>query len=326
MMSSRWIGGTVSETSTISDIWVWLLLQISGETTVLHKHTGSLIFINRVQAVDRWENRPVAEIVRTHGVVYDSFDEANRREVNLRECPLEEHGREINVYDEEGYRVARRLGITDEDAIHNGILINLRDIGDLFRPEIRPGEDIDEDMTVSPVQFHVYPQAFLGSIGHFQAQGLIHGFLPIINKVNRSIGIPIQNRGANNAFNRELFGDGSDEEMEGEVGLPTQRAQSAVQGIACQGYNGLMHRARGHGGTQHEAQQGLLTSTLAGTYATTQKNMHTRTSFHMRCNAMLPHEAFALKLQTDELQRDIRFENVYIVDLWKMKNEHRNGR
>jgi hypothetical protein len=98
-----------------------------------------------------------------------------------------------------------------------------------------------------------------------------------------------------------------------------------VTGIATQGYNSAMHYARGRGVQHHDAQLGLVTAALAGTYAVTPKEKRIASERQRSCKQKLPHERFNNKINEPEITRDLRMENVYCVDMLAITPEYRSG-
>jgi hypothetical protein len=66
------------------------------------------------------------------------------------------------------------------DAPQHGLLVNLRDICMLFEPEINGSGQLHDDWLEHRTTYKAFPQAFLSSVGHFQAQGLVYSFNSIM--------------------------------------------------------------------------------------------------------------------------------------------------
>jgi hypothetical protein len=280
----------------------------------------------------KWEDLSAEDILENtpEGILYDGYDEDSRRPIeDLSELLIMNGSEEIPIYNEDGFRISRRTATTEDDA-ENGdasmaILMNLREIRTLFETD---NEGIIEE---DPVKLDVYPQAYLHSVGHFQANRLITGFEKTIRSINQKIGA---RRGA--ALRDELFGDiidneDANEQDEADPGADLGRMH-AVKGIACQGYNEVMHRLRGQGGDEHDAQLGMITGALSGTYATTKATRTKHEKLMKRCEDELPHERAAQKLRklddhpTDpNLDVDFRLENVYCVDIRRLRPASQNG-
>jgi hypothetical protein len=280
-----------------------------------------------VQKVHSWVARPLEDILDGDPTIYDSSDPDTRQEIDaeeLADLPLtDEHQQEINIYDEQGHRVPRREGrftsLTSSEE-YLGLLMNLRDLGHMFD---REGNRLWENELIGRAHYYVYPQAFLGSIGHFQAHGLPSAFGPVLRAVNRVVGAP---QGMDPDLTRELFGEEHDDDDDGDdTDDINEGTKSAVTGLACQGYNEVVHKMRGHGGREHEVQLGKITATLAGTYATTESGQKTRLKLHRSCST-LPHKAFEFKVSmSPDMNRNFRLENVFCIDLSKLKRSMRIG-
>jgi hypothetical protein len=214
----------------------------------------------------------------------------------LRNLPIEDDsGHEVPLYTADGFQVKRRLGRFGNTP-PLGVLINIATIDDLFKPN-------HADTTVyrhgnpgpkKNPQLSVYPQAGLRSAGHFQASGLMTSFYPLIEAMN------------------ELLRDGED-------------ARFPVKGVACQGYNNVMHTTRGYGVQHHEAQQGLVTAAIGGQFACDQKGRAKCDTFSKSCNRALPHRIFDRKISNNAIKRDLRLENVYVIDMTAMREVDRSG-
>jgi hypothetical protein len=98
--------------------------------------------------------------------------------------------------------------------------------------------------------------------------------------------------------------------------------------IACvssQGYNAVMHRTR-YRVKDHKVQRGLITGALAGTHATDIKAKTRCKNLHRALDTNgLPHEDFEEKSAAPDIARDLRLENVFTIDLTKVRVQCRNG-
>jgi hypothetical protein len=92
-----------------------------------------------------------------------------------------------------------------------------------------------------------------------------------------------------------------------------------------QAYNSAMHYAWGKGATHYDAQLGLVTAALAGSYAHTPKEKNVATLKAGLCGEDRPHNRFARKIEEDGVSRELRFKNVYCLDLKAMKEEAQDG-
>lgn len=252
-------------------------------------------------ATEGWEPRDEHDLWEDHpDGLFTSPDQTYRRQLSfqeLQELDLEdEEGSEIRIYTHHGHRVKRRLGRFPRNCRPLGALVNIASINELF------GSNHAGDQThylhglpgpLNP-SVTVYPQAGLRSAGHFQASGLMSGFYPRIEAMN------------------QVLREGPD-------------ARFPIQGVACQGYNSAMHSIRGNGVQHHEAQQGLVTAALGGRFACDLQGKESCKKYVKMCNNMLPHRLFDLKISNAALKRDLRLENVYVIDLTALREEDQSG-
>jgi hypothetical protein len=279
---------------------------------------------NSATKVNRWADIPNEEILLEHEVVYDSPDPLVRQEVDLGELPHSdaETNDENNVYDEEGRRIPRRLGMAAPGTKSCGILVNLETIPELFSSFIPDHEDMvmdpdvyeDEDLRTPLV--NVYPQAFLRKIGHIQCNTILPQFGPFLSKIRKSVTRPL--RGADDDDDMD---DEDDDLFNPDDGV----VPPAVMSLACQFYNELSHRTR-PSAALHEVQQGRITSALSGAYGTGRPAaMATHKNIIQECEASLPHQRFDKKIELDDVPRALRLENVYIIQLESLLPRRRTG-
>jgi hypothetical protein len=216
----------------------------------------------------------------------------------LQELDLEdeETQNEVPIYNEDGYQVPRRLALTDPGISPLGVLVNLGTIHELFKPN-----HSDDTLYLHGLpgpqnpKVNVYPQAGLRSAGHFQASGLITSFYPLIEQTNVML----------RANNENPF---------------------PIQGVACQGYNSVMHSTRGYGVQHHEAQQGLVTAAIGGQFACDKSGQEKAKKVRGHLRRSLPHELFDIKISNPTIKRDLRLENVFVVDVTALKEEDQRGK
>ncbi|KIL55667.1 hypothetical protein M378DRAFT_17747 [Amanita muscaria Koide BX008] len=240
--------------------------------------------------------------------VYSSADPTTRQFITWDELDnmdlYDEAGQEIHIHCHRGFIVPRR--VADFDTPPHGILMDLRVVKELFR-YVPNGDDmlVDEEPAVD---IYTYPQAGLKVAGHFQANGIMTPFLPFLQEVNDNLG--------NNSHEEE---DDEDEEH-----TPPLRKR-IVYGIACQGYNAVMHCTRGDSAQHHDAQMGLITGTLAGSWASSRSTERTARNLRLRCQNRLPHASFSDKIENREISRDLRLENVFYIDVEAMHKDDQKG-
>jgi hypothetical protein len=266
--------------------------------------------------VEEWEPRPVDEILAGQQTLWDSpnVEERSRLDIdNLEAYPIvDENGNEIPIYTERGTRIARRVAYFDRDLPSYAGLVKLANIHELFYIPPQDEVDLDDEENPqeipSPTNYSVYPQAGLRKYGHFQADGIMTDVKPFITSLNDTI----RHRPTSTL-------SGSDE---GEA----CSLQQPVTGIATQAYNSMMHFARGKGAQHHDAQLGLITSALAGSYALSHTAIRIARTQSTKCEYDLPHQRFASKIAELHVDRELRFENVYCIDLHAVRPDLRTGR
>lgn len=215
----------------------------------------------------------------------------------------DDDGSEIPIYTQSGYRIHRHLARIHKNTPTYGILIDLQDIASLFHPT--DTDDLfDEDLQHPQIQYTVYPQAGLVTAGHFQANGLITAFHPHLQQLNNSL-----------ISHQDIDDDSTDNDI----------SDSPIIGVACQAYNAIMHTTRGRSAQHHDAQLGIITSTLAGAWATGYKNQQTARELKDRCDYHYPHNEFQSKISRDTVCTDLRLENTFVINLEDLPNDYRNG-
>jgi hypothetical protein len=258
--------------------------------------------------VRKWRDVSAAEIEEIHPEgVYNSFD-INQRETipwdELANMPVLDRARnEIPLYTERGFLLPRRLPVFSRNTPAHGILMDLRSVKDLFEAPFEQQElhpDAEE-----PVDTYTYPQAGLKIAGHFQANGLMKDFVPFMHEVNQDL----------NALRTDDDG----------MNYTPPAHQHVVRGIACQGYNAVMHSTRGDSAQHHDAQLGMITGALAGSWAKVSSSENTASKLRDRCSRQLPHASFNEKIQNEKILRDLRLENVYYIDVQAIDETHQNG-
>ncbi|KAG0697442.1 hypothetical protein DFH29DRAFT_1003759 [Suillus ampliporus] len=276
------------------------------------------------EVVRRWVEVPVDDILSVHNVVYSSPDPDVRHPVDLLSLPLREPGtqKEINVYDEEGRRIPRFNGRSRANGPKCGILVNLETIPQLFSSYVAHDEHLDLDADIvdfddgQSAKINVYPQAFLRKYGHLQSDSILPHFKTFIKKVQANI---TRGRRRPNRMN-----DDDDDDDDGDAMADDGRPiPPAIIASGCQFYNEISHRIRPNSGL-HDVQQGRITSALSGAYAQgTGKHVHSAAMHY--CRLSLPHERYDNSISLDNVPRDLRLENIYILQLESMDPAKRNG-
>jgi hypothetical protein len=218
--------------------------------------------------------------------------------VNIHSLQLEdEEGREVNVYNEDSYRVPRRAPKHLRSCPPCGLLLDLTKVHALFQTSFEQEDDNDDDLynvqeAEPQVKLTVYPQAFTKRYGHLQANGPPLGFRDLLKSLNQ-----------------ELVHD------EDNVNPP-------IKIVAFQGYNHVQHNLAERAGAI-EVVQGRITAALAGTHATGRgKNAFKKALSFVQS---LPHSNVESKLSKDVMARAMRFEIVVTIDLMALKEEYQCG-
>ncbi|KIL55211.1 hypothetical protein M378DRAFT_182284 [Amanita muscaria Koide BX008] len=277
----------------------------------IHYLTIALASHLRVHTVHSWRERLIADIRENFSAgIYNSRNDDTREIITwdeLAEMPLvDDEGREIPIYCGMGFNIPRRIPRFSKHSLPHGVLVDLRKVKDLFQHELDE-EDFYMDEDTAPVDVYTYPQAGTKIAGHFQANGLMLNVSVFVKLVNESL---------------TYVPDAMDEDE--EDALP-RRPKNIVNGIACQGYNAVMHSTRGDSAQHHDAQLGMITGALSGCWATNPAGTRTARYLREKCARLLPHEAFATKIKNERILRDLRLENVFWIDIKAMDKDDQDG-
>jgi hypothetical protein len=237
------------------------------------------------------------------------MDPATRHHLTLEDLAntdmLDADGNEIPIYCAMGYRIPRRIPCFSKNTPAHGVLLNLITVKEMFEANVYDDEGLQWDEDEDPITVCVYPQAGLKTAGHFQANGIMRPFKRFLGEVNETLS--------------DLPHDDEDNSL-------LDRGPPIVSAVASQGYNGVMHSTRGHSAQHHDAQLGIITAALAGSWAVGESAKRVAREFVDRCSHQLPHKAFEEKIKNKNIIRDLRLENVYYVDVQRMREMDRNGR
>jgi len=270
-----------------------------------------------VREVEEWTVRDIDEILEDNlGDLFDSPNPLRRNAIGRRELealPLvTEDGTEIPIYCATGYQVERRLGVFNDDTFPHGVLMNLRNLDELFKVEgDQQWMDVDGEEPPRNVPFDVYPQAGLVTAGHFQAAGLMTSFQRRVDGLN------------------ERLWEHRDRQYEEDVDMEGEghaRTGNVVTGVSSQGYNSVVHRMRGHGSQYHDAQKGYVTATMVGAWG---DDLSQGAKLQRMVDVLehdLPYKTFERKIANPKITRDLRLENVYNIDIKALAPYDRNGR
>ncbi|KAI6155876.1 hypothetical protein BKA82DRAFT_4011286 [Pisolithus tinctorius] len=255
-------------------------------------------------AVERWTDIAQHTIMDKHPILYDkSDDDPSCLPVDLDELPLlDEHGFEINVYNEDGFRVPRRSPAAYQAC---GALLDLKQVHELFQGNEDAYGHVNNE---SP--YTVYPLAFTRDLGNVKAAGLMPAFTHRLEHINHAIQDPDADADLD-------IGDGDD-------AMPDPHMSPAIIGISSQIYNSLSHRVRTEA-KFHVVQRGMVTSAFSGTGTKTRparRRWQKRVQF---CEQGLPHDRFSQKVSGDRQPQTLRFENTYTLDVSRLCPDLRNG-
>ena len=261
------------------------------------------------------------EIITQYGpVLYNSPNAATRSRIqNIEEVPIiDGRGREKFIYTPEGERVVRRYpDIRHEDVKHCGILIDFDKCRELFiEPEIIDVDasdnecdfpmDVDDDVdglgfnndtarsrySKHDTTFRTYPAAFTHHIGHIQADGPI---IPLKHKIY--------------AINRGT-------RLRPGIGTVIVCGPQQIYNY----YTQYLRRSK----SMRIAQRGVLTGASAGAYAHNPATQTTASEIYKAVSAPLPHTAIDDEMN-DEKKSFLRSENVFTINVFRLKDDIRNG-
>ena len=218
---------------------------------------------------------------------------------------LNDDGTERPIYTELSYHIQRCLGTGSHSICPLGILMDLCHLDHLFLSD-NLLNNFDSD-AVSP-SLDIYPQAGLITAGHFQADGLMPAFIPLLHKLNSDIQLDANDSDVVDPFS-------------------PQDSLPPIIGVGCQGYNAIMHATRGHCTQHHDAQRDLVTGTLSASWANTPLHKQKARSLIQQCNHCLPHVEFRMKISNnndDPLACSLHLDT-FVIDMEWLHPKYRNG-
>ncbi|KAF8422585.1 hypothetical protein L210DRAFT_852504, partial [Boletus edulis BED1] len=167
-------------------------------------------------------------------------------------------------------------------------------------------------------KYTVYPLAFTRHLGNVQADGIITSFGRRMNLVDEKLqGIVEQQRDLRHAQEEDDIGMEID--MEERPDRPP-----ILHAVSSQIYNAISHRVR-DAAKFHEVQLGLVTTSLAGTTATSLPSKNRWQRNLDRCRGDLPHVRCAEKVAAAGQPQCMRFENTYRLDVHHLSAQKRSG-
>lgn len=235
---------------------------------------------------------------------FDHWDPTVRNPVNIHTYPVltdDDPPVENQVFTGDGVRVRRREGTPLSWGEDCGMMLNLRTLPVLFDravavPTAANGQGPEEYS--APRGLDLYPQAFLGDVGHYQSQELPTVFRDVLHRVNSRVGDP------------EIVDSP-------ELG--------PVIGGSCQGYNSAFHRIR-YNVSSHDVQLAEQTADAARIFAhsTSEKAKASSLSQKLHAHKRAFHR-LERKLSSPNVNTSLRLENVYHLDLGAVDDEMRNA-
>ncbi|KAG6369061.1 hypothetical protein JVT61DRAFT_1888 [Boletus reticuloceps] len=285
--------------------------------------------------VEEWEDLPRAEVAAKHPMAYDCHMPETRRHINLLTYPFEsDFGDVLNAYDEDGFRIIRQKIVSHRST---GMLMDLSLAHTLFQSN----ED-DFGQVRNDVKYTVYPLAFTRNLGNVQADGVMVAFERRMNMIDSKLrrGIPAaeqdpgeerrrrRNERRLGLAEREVHSSDDEEDPEEvDVEMPDQDRRATpplLHSVCSQIYNVISHRVR-DAAKFHDVQLGLVTTSLAGTTATTLPSKNRWQRNVDRCRGDLPHVRCAEKIAGPRQPQTMRFENTYRLDVQRLPERKRSG-
>lgn len=274
--------------------------------------------------MDEWTNIPGRALHQLHGDLYNHPQgHPDRRRVHLAR-PRNDVNHHIPVYNEDGFRVVRRIP-TQLEVPLSGALVNLSEVHKLFPPALADNHDPRHDGgggaaalgggrahpgRRSGSTYDAYPLAFTRHYGNVQARRTTQPFDNILNAINRRLLPPIVPAAG-------VVADNDDDDA-------AFRGAPIVKGVRAQLYNQISHRVRNQ--TRfHYVQLGLATTVLAGTSATSAADKRTFEQRKEHCLRSLPHKSFRQALEGPHQPQALRLEQTYVVDVHRLQLQDRSG-
>ena len=280
--------------------------------------------------VEEWEDLPRAQVAAKHPVTYDCHDPTIRQPIDLMTYGFENaFGDILHAYDKDGFRILRQKVISYQST---GALMDLSLAHTLFQTE----ED-DFGHVRNDVKYSVYPLAFTRHLGNIQADGVISSFGRRMNVIDARLQGNAEDERRHEGGGRrrqQRHADGQrdtddDTDDDSDSGMDVDMAEREqgpplLQGVCSQIYNAISHRVR-DAAKFHEVQLGLVTTSLAGTTATSLPSKNRWRRNLNRCRGDLPHVRCAEKVAGPGQPQCMRFENTYRLEVQRLPQRKRSG-
>lgn len=252
---------------------------------------------SRFYKVSRWTVLEDNALAARHPVIYDlPVTDQDRAQIDIRTFPRrDDNNRILPVYDAEGFRI-HRLYPSPNSTVTSGALVDLKKVDVLF-PDSEDGR----------VTYDTYPLAFTKTYGNVQAKRTISPFDWVIQEANGVLTPPAD-------------ADDGEWPLEDDIA----RGAPVIRGTHCQIYNAVSHRVR-DSARFHLVQLGMVTSVFAGTAAESEPLKRRFLSRKSECQNALPHERHARALSSEDQPQATRLEQTYMIDVYRLSPEHRNG-
>lgn len=230
-------------------------------------------------------------------------DDDEREEIDIHTLELwDDEGHEIPVYDQDGYRVPRRVPLRLRASY--GAWVDLSKAQELFISG-------DEDPVGGPRQlpFTAYPQAYLKHYGNIQSDIAPSQYKNQIARLNEAIMLPIE---------------AEESEDDVEIMLAAHPTGPALRCVYFQSYNEISHRFRDEARFL-AIQLGMVTAALSGCTATTIRATNKWQQRVDQCGERLPYERFLDKISGPNQPQALRNEVTFTLNLRRLAAGDRNG-
>ncbi|KAF8312610.1 uncharacterized protein EI90DRAFT_3022931 [Cantharellus anzutake] len=296
--------------------------------------------------VQRWDPIPTPDILAAHDELYT----ADKMQVfDPDAIAYEEEGREVELFDKDGNKIARRHPVDAPGQNNGALLVKLDTASHMFVTPSRLDDSEDDEQetfdttfgtesraargpathsSLNPpdhhhnnnpypsIQLRTYPLGYLGTLGQIQSNMILPEFQTIMQAIVDVID--------ETSISTGLGGSDDDEFSEGMDMLQRSTPQS-IQGVFLQMYQSSFHRAapRAGGG---EVDHGWITAAAAGTCNGDSKQS-SRVHLHQdRCSSMLPFDHWSSRMDRPDTPTNLRCEQYYILDLSHIPSRVRTGR